>query len=783
MAFTFPLVRTLGATTLLLVVVVAPAFGQKKIYDERPFDRITLNAANNNEVIKVRTIDFPGRQVPSPLPSGRLIVRLVDRPGQPYELLWSAIARVELFEQIILTEAMKLTEAGKFDDAFDYFLRLHKSYPDMPGLAQATSRYLQRNALATFRDGEYDRALAILASLYQEQPGANGLARAVDTVADQIIQGHVKKRDLRTARSVLDVVEQEFANLSLTVVDRWRVRFQEGANDRVNQGARAFRAKNYRTARTAATQALAIWPEHERARQLLELVQRANPTVVVGVRTAAALPLSPRVDSPASLRTGFLAAQTLTRITDYSTEGGIYASPIGAVGLDATGRELSITVLDYPQRSPAALDAAGAVARWLLRAGNPRDSQHLPVVSHVLGAVLTPEPDVVVAELSRTHVRPEALLHDVPLSACNLPAPYGSYRAVPATDKEDNTLQLEALTSGSAVANIDERPFMSDAAAMTSLINGDIDLLDRVAPWQVAPLRENKDVLVGQYRLPTVHVLIPTHHQKILDSRELRRAVCYGIDREWVLNKMILADQRLPGYQVVSGPFPTGMSLSDGVRYGYNDAVRPRPYEPRLAALLARLAWANVQRAEREKNKPAPKKGQEPAEEDEVEEEPLPPLPKFRLAHSTDPVARTACQAIVRQLAPLGLKFELVELSPESLLAEDPEFDFRYAELSAWEPAVDAMRVLGPNGVAGRCSDPMFEALKRLDDARNWNEAHLTLRDIHELAAGDLPVIPLWQTGNYYAYRRNLIGAPASTIHLYQSVGDWRKELSVARRP
>ncbi len=221
---------------------------------------------------------------------------------------------------------------------------------------------------------------------------------------------------------------------------------------------------------------------------------------------------------------------------------------------------------------------------------------------------------------------------------------------------------------------------------------------------------------------------------------------------------MILGGRADPSFQVVSGPFPTGRSLSDPIRYGYNDGVQPRPYDPRLGALLAALSWSQVQKAEHGK-------------EDEADR----PFPTLRLAHGSDPIARGASQSIQMQLAAAGIPIELVELGPDELVADNPDFDLRYAELALWEPLVDADRLLGPDGIAGRCSDPMIAALERLDNARNWVDVSSALRGVHELAAGDLPVIPLWQTVNHFAYRRGLRGIPESTVSLYQTLEGWER--------
>ena len=59
----------------------------------------------------------------------------------------------------------------------------------------------------------------------------------------------------------------------------------------------------------------------------------------------------------------------------------------------------------------------------------------------------------------------------------------------------------------------------------------------------------------------------------------LRRALLFGIHRESILNTQLLRNRELAGARIVSGPFPTG--------YAYNNAVDARPYEPRVAVMLA----------------------------------------------------------------------------------------------------------------------------------------------------------------------------------------------------
>jgi ABC-type oligopeptide transport system substrate-binding subunit len=68
----------------------------------------------------------------------------------------------------------------------------------------------------------------------------------------------------------------------------------------------------------------------------------------------------------------------------------------------------------------------------------------------------------------------------------------------------------------------------------------------------------------------------------------------------------------------------------------------------------------------------------------------------------------------------------------------------------------------------------MSLALEQVDQAKNWRQARERLKDVHQVAYYDLPVIPLWQTIDSFAYRKNLQGIGATPVTLYQNVADWR---------
>ena len=132
------------------------------MFERPPFDRIVLDAQNDHAKIDVVLLEFPKRQVPNPQPSsGSLEVRRLSQPSIRYEVLWSSIAEVQLYEQLILAEALELTKAGKSLAAFRSLQFLHEHYPDLDGLALASEQYVKREALDQFSASQFDESVPL----------------------------------------------------------------------------------------------------------------------------------------------------------------------------------------------------------------------------------------------------------------------------------------------------------------------------------------------------------------------------------------------------------------------------------------------------------------------------------------------------------------------------------------------------------------------------------------------------------------------------------------------
>lgn len=750
-----------GTLLLILLCLVTPLVAQDDsslMIDRAPFDRVILNAENDNAVIDVVLLELPDHRLPDPLPqNGTLQLRRLSHPTLLYNLEWKSIAQIKLYEQLVLEEALSLSNAGKSLEAFQTLQFLHKNYPSLPGLAEASEQYVKREALDAFAAKRYDESLMILQTLYDLNSQHQGLAEAVRAVSDRVINAQLTAGEFAAARSVLDQLKAGFPDLNLPNIATWEDKFQQGAARQLQIAQDAMEQGQYDEARVAIRRAEDILPKAAGALELKQTIDRLSPQIIVGVCQLAVGDNNPDDLRWAPARARRLTDPPLIEMVGFGGEGGEYRSRWASMSSDDSGRNLELTL---------AAPALGLglsperIALSLLSLADPAQQRYQEDFAAVFANVTIQKGQQVSVHWQHPHVRPEALLR-IPLVSLyggdDVFDPPGVYRAIVETTEPPEVTYRLSDQAGDSLGppTIVERAFAEEEQAIAALRRGAVSVLDQVAPWHVELLQSSPRVSLASYRLPTVHVLQLNYAKPLLASREFRRAICYGIDRQRIVQDILLAGKQRAGYRVLSGPLPAGISVSDPVGYGYDQQLPPRPYEPRLASVLATVARNSLG-----KQKPS-----------ENEEDPV-QTPPLLLAHPPNSIARTCCQSIQVQLTAVGIPVKLKELPVDSSALPD-DYDLLYAQLAVREPLVDVRRLLGPRGSAGTCSSSMTLALEQLDQARNWNEARDRLRAVHQTAYHDLPVIPLWQTVDSFAYRKALRGVGRRPVMLYQNVAEW----------
>jgi hypothetical protein len=733
---------------------------QTALIDQMPFDRITLNAANNNKAIDVQLLDLPDRQVPNPLPSsGSLELRRLSDPTMQYEVNWSDIAKIELYEELIMNEAKESLTANELDRTYLNLRFLRDNYPQMQDLEDLAEQYLQQDAMAAFADKRFEESLTALSALHAVNPQRQGLAQAIEGVTDQLINDLLAKRDFRTARAMIESLSKQFVDLNLGNLAAWRQKFASGAERQMVAAREALAAGNLALARQSLQRALTILPEIAGADELFAEISRLAPQVVVGVSEAFRDQPPVRLPTWSVERDSRLVHPHFVEIVGVGPEGAEYASPWAEIELDVSGRQLQISL------NKSALNAGispDKIALQCVEMANPESDEFRNDFASSFEKVEITGGDKVVIRFNSVHVKPVVFLN-FPLASLNIPSL--GYRV--ASNSVKGVTKFES--SSSNAAEIVEQVFANDDDAIQALDRGDIDVLDEIAPWQLEKVSQLPGVSVSKYRLPTVHVLLCNNENLLMRRREYRRALCYGIDRTRMLSEVFgVKDQQTP-FRVLSGPFPAGLTFNDPIGFAYKQELAPLPYEPRLAVVLATAARTTVAK------EALIAAGEKPDSKAVRELKPGEPDPLV-LLHPARPLARTMCQLMKRQLEAIGIHVELKEADG----GDDGHWDLKYAELCLWEPLSDAQALLGPGGLAGRCSPAMNQLLIKLDQANNWNEVTARLHQVHQLAFEEVPVIPLWQTQNSFVARDTVEGIEQAPVSLFQDVRQWR--LSFGKR-
>ncbi|NUQ61328.1 MAG: hypothetical protein HUU20_02500 [Pirellulales bacterium] len=747
---------------LVFLLLSGSAGAQDRLYEKEPFDRITLDEQNENAVLTVKPIDLPERRVPDPLPPrGKVTVQLVEKPDTAYEVQWQSIAKIELFEQIVLDEARKLAEAKQYEGAYDYFEYLEANAPATPGLNDAICDFLHLQ-FESFENAKlHENALAMLDEIHRRNPQRQLLSEELGRTIGSLVEQYLAKENHPAARALIESLARKFPQHAL--VAQWQTRWKDEGVRLLEQAKADLAAGRFRSADEAVRRQIRVWPQTPNAKETAQAVHDKYPRVVVGVASVARDLGPARLADWAARRSSRLVYRTLTEFLGPGTDGGKYQCPVGQMETEELGRRLVFRLKPGLRWSSGdAVLTSYDLARRLLALADPRDRAYCVEWDALLDQVSVADVYRVHADLRNPHVRPEAYLQTpllpetIAASGADAPSWNGPFVLDARSDDRIVYVANDRYNIASArPKEVVERWFDRGIKAIAALGRREIDVLDRVNPWELRQLRQNKDLVVEPYAAPLVHCLIPNLRRPLPASATFRRALVYGINRKIILEHL-LGENPPAGCRVISGPFSAGVSLQDPLAYAYDDTIEPRGYEPRLSLVLAEVARSEL----------AAKDAQGQWKK----------LPGLVLAHPPHEIARVACTWIRDQLQVLGLAVALKELPPDACRPIPDDVDFVYAELAMWEPVADARRLLSAEGPSGGCSRYLGLALTQLDRAADWLQVSTRLRQIHRIAHDGVAVVPLWQIVDHFAYHRSLAGVGSRPVVLFQNVEAWQPE-------
>jgi peptide/nickel transport system substrate-binding protein len=704
----------------------------------------------------------------------------------------SNMKKIEYFEDLLLQECDRLVTAHDYARAFECCLRVQIRNQGWAGLDDRVNRVLFAEGRKALIDGDGERGLRLLRELLGRKRDYPGLFDQIGGAYTKRIERALKLGLYARGRRVL----HELAELlpESVLVAQMRALYISKAKQVIHDTEGLSGPERL----DGLTLALRIWPELDGALALYNKAFAAEPTLDVAV-TDVAFPLGPWVHSPADARVSRLLYRPILAGDDDEARKGKPAGQLAAaIESSDLGRRMLIRVRSGfvwsdGSRPVSAIDVARDLvdrtdphspryeARWadLLEKVEMTEQSRVEIrFNHVplkvglwlLGPVGAAHAGIDGRVATSSQDRPlvtsavyrcfAASAERVELRVRDDKAPPASGDAnTPPASGDGKVADGEAAIPVPKIRRICEVRLAPGQSAVGALRRGEVSFADHVPPDQVAGLAASGDIKVGRYTRPLVHLIALDGRNPALRNRALRRALAYAIDRKGLLEDHVLKHAATAEDAVADGPFPKGS-------YADAPAVKPLEMHHWLAKML-------VAAARKELGGPPIRLNFE-----------YPALPEV--------------QAVVVKLADsfrtAGLEIEMTEVLPSRLEAElraGRRFEMAYRVLRCDEPVFDAGMLLCPgydappeaNALASAASPRILQLLMQLERAAEWPTARGLALQIDRESRDELPVIPLWQVVDHYAWLDRLKGPAQSAGELYHGIETWEISPWIATDP
>ena len=698
-----------------------------------------------------------------------LVIHTLGGDVRDFKLRRADLRQVEYFDDMLLAEADRLVRAREYDRAFEHLLRARLRDPIWRGLDESVNRLLFEEGSAALSGGDADRGLRLLGELQARKADYPGLA---DKLADSYggrINSAFDLGAYARGRQVLHELERLLPDHPAT--RRARDRFLDRARSLVESAKDSGEGDRV----DALAEALRTWPGSTEAARLYPPAFEAMPTLDVAVTDIPGR-IVPWVRSPADARIArLLYLPVLADDSEAALEGRMPGQLADRVEKRDLGLRFRVEVRDGLSWSDGSR-AVGAVdiARMLTNRLDPASPAFEARWADLIASVTPLESGQLEVVLARTPMKPEGWMLDLvgPAHASadgwvttadgHRPVGSGPFRWA---GSDPGEVRLESAgESGSevrspAIRRVRERRYPSAEAALAALIRGDVSMLDRVPPDRVAALAGDPNIEVGRYQGVSVHVIALDGRTPALRNRSLRRGLIDAIDRKTLLEETLLRRPADAANALADGPFPKGS-------YADASGVAPLTYDP----LLARMLVAAARR--------------------ELGGDPI----RLRFAYPATAEARAVAPKLIEAWRLVGLEVDPVERPESDLersLRSGERFDLAYRATRPDEPAWDA----GPMLCPGYDAPPSADALNAIASPR-IRQLLLELERAPDLVAGtglvvtidresrdELPILPLWQLQDHYAWRSRLTGPGESARNLYDGSEGWEIEPWFAKDP
>ncbi len=676
-----------------------------------------------------------------------------EKEAPEYRIPLKQIERIIHHEDLMLQRMDLLAKEGNIDVALEFLNWMLENVPDWPGLEQYRGNLLLADAKIRLDSGRLEDALVPLEELHSRQKDFPGVSQQVGNVLQILALGAAEKEDYPQALHHLERLRSLYPdNPQVATISNG---LEQRSIELLTQAEAAYQAGKFGEAPAFAEKAATIWPKlknlRARHKPIVERYQRLH----VGVVRLTGEPSSYPIPVDAELREENLLRIPLFSLDRMHNGTAQYRSRFFNEWepLDL-GRRMRFELKQnrQPWEAQPLLDAP-TVVQMLLERTDPENSDYDERLAGLIRSIKVLSPTEFTITFERVPSRIEAVFAGI-FPPTTLEEDTGGTGFKRVEEEAEQTVfrrsRMEPIGLQSYhISEVVEHKYPSHDRVVQALLRGEISMTPTLPDWHVRRLLADelvvKDFFILPYAVPTTHVVLFHPQSPAGQSRELRRALAYALDRDKLLREIILRDTTAAHGRLIESPFP---------KQSYGNSLQARPLKYDLSAALAMSISAS------HKLDPKDKK-----------------IPTLRMVAPPTVTERAAAESMIRSWKKVGITVELV---PDD---EGPQakYDLIYRVGILPEPVIDWWPIVTINSRANLSDlvgkpDWLRQQLMELDRTADWTRVVAQSQELHRRLSVEAAYLPLFEVDNFMVLRKNVRGFPPSPMHCYDSVDRWSQE-------
>ncbi|MDA0832626.1 MAG: ABC transporter substrate-binding protein [Planctomycetota bacterium] len=695
------------------------------------------------------------------------------------------VKEIVYHEDQMLLRVDQLIQEQQLGMAFEMLYILEKQSPQWPGLTNRKANLILAESIAKRNASDLVNALVLVEEVYRLDPQTAGLSEQAGRVVDDLIQSAYADADERRARHYHRRLKDLFPDHAVVV--RWETEWSSQSEQLIADAQAAFSARQYADATDIIRRASRVWPNEPQLPSAYRKIVNRNQRLEVGVlRRFDGEPHLPwRTIVQESHRR--LLEVDLFEVTAVNKQTRFASRYFERWDPTNLGRETEFW-LRRGRRIDESLPliSATAVADELHRRVQPDSPDYDERLASYLKSVTVKSPFELSVKFSRIPFQSEALFRfPITAESSSLHAPMTAAVTSSNSIAGAQTVQTSSETVSEQVATQADQPlaqrfvlhvqsderviyrraipepddlpeyhmaeisvqrFPDSKTLLQALLRGEISMITNLEKPDVAILQNDDRFTVGKYGLPVTHLIQFHPESEPLRNVQVRRALAYGINREKILQDLILKGADPAWGRLISAPFS---SQHDA----YSKLISTRPYD--LTMSLSLLFSAKRQFPDG--------------------------LPVLKMACEPDTTLRAAAERIARDWSRMGIQVELLPIEVDLSATSDdgsPPWDIVYRTAVVEDPIMELWPLVcqQPHAAVASLSflpDWLRQEFIELENAADFKTAIGWMHRLHEHLQNEAVVVPLWETDEFYLYRKNIRGVPTQPIWGYQDVESW----------